>query len=530
MTRAAAGFSVVALVTALCAALYVAFDVGALGCGRSVCADVAASTLTLAWAVLAAAVLGLVVLLARLRLLTRIGALLAAAGLVTLYVRAGGLPTWTAYLAAYAGVAGLVAAALGAGARVERTRPVVLGALVAVLAGGAFAVPRTWFVDATHAAVQPIPPTPATLGTERFRIEAGFGGGLVVEPAGAGFVVLAPNSGRQPPPPVIAYGGDGRERWRYGRRDLEHYSGLSDLAVYDEGRIVVTRFSSRGSDGELIGLDAMTGVVLWTSDDPELLAAFEEENGVRWPLLVHRTFDQWTRFDPRTGAPAWQVPSPVPCRARSPLDPDLVTERRVDSEAWVASVVDCSTPDRVDLRYVALDPDTGAVVRSGPLSGANRLPRGDVRGWSPVLDADVIGVDLFTASNPSPDVPFVDLATGRDVAPPADELRYRADPGSGDYVTTEADTATLHGADGVPRCTFAVPPHAVAWGNLGAQVVIVDRGLRAFDRATCADEGTVALPDVGPLEFAYLETVPGAMLAVLKRDERSRAVIVGYAP
>lgn len=127
MTRAAAGFSVFALVTALCAALYVTFDVGALGCGRSVCADVAASTLTLAWAVLAAAVLGLVVLLARLRLLTRIGALLAAAGLVTLYVRAGGLPTWTAYLAAYAGVAGLVAAALGAGVRVERTRPVVLG-------------------------------------------------------------------------------------------------------------------------------------------------------------------------------------------------------------------------------------------------------------------------------------------------------------------------------------------------------------------------------------------------------------------
>jgi hypothetical protein len=438
-------------------------------------------------------------------------------------------------------LAGVIAALLAtaAFARLSRdsVRLVALGVVVAVIAGAVVTVGAlragddNRFVDGSTAAATDVPPLPSALGGRSFGVTVpdafdadapgtigGKPGHYQIVAAGAGFVVYANHR-------VTAYGADGTERWHYAR------TGQSDvraegISVYDNGATVVVSLGRA-----LVALDAVTGARLWTSTDSEMLEAVGHSADRDVPFLVYRDAESWTRFDTRTGNPAWTVsdPNPATCADR---------EIDADTRSWVVSVARCSSSDGVDIRLVALDPTSGVTQWETTVLHAAPPPPGPQ--GTPVdaiaAAANAVGVFLQFAGVDAPSAPSYANVAQKTVTALPERGYPQPSPGPGDEFVVSDRELTLFGADGTQRCTVSgtvsgvnnrVPGRGAGLSYLvfPHSFVVADRGiqpaLRTFDTTTCAESGSVPSTAV-----EGMVPVPGAVL-VLRRDGQN-LLIDGY--
>ncbi|WP_131812937.1 PQQ-binding-like beta-propeller repeat protein [Mycolicibacterium peregrinum] len=278
--------------------------------------------------------------------------------LVSDYAATQALPAaLAAWVLAVAGCTTLVLAGLplidmGPAHRREWIGGAAVGVVVAALVGGFLlrdANPGRQF-EATVAQEAEAPDLPATfLGNKRFSV--GFDSGLSrnswetaysLQAAGTGFVVREHNG-------VRAYDAEGTERWH-----LLHTGGwqVEGFQVFDDLKTVVVLFSSDAyHSGEVVGLDATTGRQLWRSADLDLFGS----PGVDWIrsgddsglfYLTVQDGDELTRLDSRTGDRLWSVQVPAP------ID-------RIDTRSGIGYLTGSVTGERVQIRYVSLDPETG---------------------------------------------------------------------------------------------------------------------------------------------------------------------------
>ncbi|BBZ15264.1 outer membrane protein assembly factor BamB family protein [Mycobacterium branderi] len=569
------GFGIGSLIAALAVALYTAAVATRSACADSACTRITHLATTLAWVVVAGSAVVLIGLAGTSRTrgpvrvagrwAVRVAAAASGAALWAGYwwsdfparrsEAAGYLPVsmqmWTLPPAVCLGVLGSlgVAVALSPGVR----RPDRLGAVgiivgVVITAGIAVtlmgpALPKgrdSTYLDATTAAPAPVPATPARLGPQRFAKQLdGSAWNRPFESAGAGYVVLQPYHDTSTLA-VVAYDAVGHERWHF-RRAGPGRTRVTDMAVYDHGRVVVAAIEAPNT--MLVGLDALTGAQLWTSSDPTVRAAFGTHDKGRSLFLVARDDQHWTAFNAHTGQQSWQIPDPAHCGpgAREPLDqlrmrgePKL--RWRVDTDTRLATVVDCSTAQQVNLRLFAVDPTTGAVVTDRPVDIANGFTRRDIRAWmaSPVGQLGV-AVQFALRDAPGWALVYLNYDTGRQVDLGKDEPEYTVT--SGDFLTRSAAdgvTVTVRAPDGSPRCTFRLPGrYGVPLAFLSDEILMWDVPkpqqpvIHAFDRTTCQELGRQPTPLLPGQRFEFLRVVAGATLMVLT-DESHQTAIVGY--
>ncbi|WP_445170228.1 outer membrane protein assembly factor BamB family protein [Mycolicibacterium sp. Dal123E01] len=316
-------------------------------------------------------------------------------------------------------------------------------------------------VDATTAAPVPVPALPTALGKEVFRIRAGgqpidsHEARQTVSAAGAGFVMFDRETRT-----IRAFDSAGDERWHY-RRD----GGLEVRSVKGFGNgttlLAGLHHSQTGNRAAVIGLDALTGAVLWVSDDAELRSAyFDGEHDS--PFLVQRRGDQWTAFDPRTGRQIWSVPKPLPCPKSYPLYADT-TERIV-----LLGGCDGNGNDR---RLITMDPATGAVSGSVPVPNPTTIT--DLTSFSMKtagghgVAINFSGVDAAGAAWVSR---YINASTLTQTEFPRARLADSTMPAGDPLLPNSSRGTVLLNADGSPRCTFlpGVGP-ADAQGVLGGE-------------------------------------------------------------
>lgn len=401
-------------------------------------------------------------------------------------------------------------------------------------------------VSASTATAIPVPVWPATLGVQRFEMPwpaaDDYYGLRGPRAAGAGFITLTRREWLSDvPATVTAYDAEGKERWRYARTGP---SGLAiqDFAVYDNGGVVLID-QSDSQTVLVVALDAVSGSVLWTSNDPTLASVFEVPNGQsRSTFLVARMPDRWTAFDPRTGAATWTIPNPVRCPAGpvAPLEslfPHL-PYYVVDGATTLMTINDCSTADRIDLRETAVDPATGKVMRERMVPG---LETADVPGAADRWYAGSEGRDGYTATvtweDRLPDLRlFVDAPTGfhSDMESGTTWATY---PPDGSFLMRYSDTFRQYSGSGQLVCEFrSTTTRYVEIAMLADQILEVDRTdpaqtrLRLFDRSDCKERITVPAP-VTPARHERLgvRVVPGATLFVLEQARRE-GKLYGFAP
>ncbi|OHV03852.1 hypothetical protein BKN37_12850 [Mycobacterium talmoniae] len=263
---------------------------------------------------------------------SRAALLLTAALAVTFY---GYLGSWPAEGAALIAVPGshpvvplgqvswallaLAAALLLAGAvagRGQRRVPwrailsplTALGLIVAVASGcGVVALSGLGAARASTAAPIGIPEIPRTLGDRvAFSLTTGYAGDVV--PAGPGFVMY--NDGA-----LVGYDGtSGQPRWRFPLQLLPNGCGVDDTRSTGTapGAVVVVQCLRRvdwlhgdSKDPLLVGLDAMTGQVLWANDQHWFMQGRAVLSPAGVPVLRG---DDLAMLDTRTGLPRWVRP------------------------------------------------------------------------------------------------------------------------------------------------------------------------------------------------------------------------------
>lgn len=375
-------------------------------------------------------------------------------------------------------------------------------------------------IDATTAAEIPVPALPKTLGTSekftiRFDTPRAHGSRIstVVRAAGPGFAVRTPTG-------VRAFDSAGRERWHYLHTgDPRWY--LEGFGVFDYGTTVVVSLKSEETrSGEAVGLDAMTGRVLWRSNDRSVVGAldrFAENVDIQSnePLLM-LILDPSTlgRIDTRTGRILWRVEVP------SGYTP-------VDSEAGIGYFTNVETGDRIDVHYVSLDPASGDVRFDVIASTFLRSDLGELT--SPKVtspkQAGRNGV-VFTAG--AGRAQYINVLNGR-VFPFDGEVMFPtvlADDSVAETHTFNPYTATWairNQSDGSVHCVL--PKDVIVGGSdwLEDEVLHSDpAGVTAYRRSDCS-KVTPAQPRI---PNGYPLAVPGVLL-VLDLDPAT-LVIRGY--
>jgi hypothetical protein len=446
-----------------------------------------------------------------------------------------GVAAWLLCLAG--AIATLLATTAFARMSRDSVRLVALGVVIAVIAGVVVTIGAVRagddnrFVDGSTAAATGVPALPSALGRRAFGVtvpdafDADPSGAMVGKPghyqiaaAGAGFVV---NTNHR----VTAYGADGTERWHYAR------TGQSDVAVdgisvYDNGATVVVSLGRA-----LVALDAVTGAQLWTTTDARMLEAVGHGADRDVPFLVARDAVSWTRFDTRTGKPAWTVSDPNPAEC---VDGEI----EADTRSWMVSIARCMSAAGADIRLVALDPASGATQWDTTVLHAGPPPQGEQARPLDVIaaPANAVGVFLQLDGFGAPPAPSYANVAQKTVTTLPERGFPQPSPGPGDEFILSDRQLTLFGADGTERCTFSgtvsglanrVPGHGAGLSYLvfPQSFVVADRGLepalRTFDSTTCAEFGSVPATAV-----EGMVPVPGAAL-VLRRDGQN-LVIDGY--
>jgi outer membrane protein assembly factor BamB len=325
-------------------------------------------------------------------------------------------------------------------------------------------------IDVATAEAVPVPPPPIVLGKNLFRVRTGPQQIAREQPAqtvlaaGAGFVVLDDSTSA-----LTAFDATGAARWHYRR-----HGGLrvGHISAYDNGAtLLVALINPARTYGDpdyaaVLGVDALTGALLWTSTDENLVGAATTKD--RTPFLVYRGGKSWTAFDPRTGLRRWSISNPLPCPDDYPNFADT-TER-------IVALSSCN-PDGRDWRVTSVDPSSGSVTGTialpfppGPRLSAPLLtftPAGDsgvfyeFTGFDEVARRDVTVRRYINAST----MAMVDMPLGR--------IPRIHSAGGDPLVQTRAGTALLN-ADGTARCTFAAGSGPLdADSIMGSQVATV---------------------------------------------------------
>ncbi|GJJ18865.1 outer membrane protein assembly factor BamB family protein [Mycolicibacterium mageritense] len=366
--------------------------------------------------------------------------------------------------------------------------------------------------DATTAAGIATPPIPGALGVEkRFALQLDVADEHAVLAAGAGFVARVPDG-------VRAFDSAGQPRWHYLHNGQPRWK-TEFVGVFDDGATVVVGFDSGAHmAGEVVGLDAVTGELLWRTDKMSVALTVDElaSPGATDPAapfyLTVANGSEVARIDTRTGKELWQTRIPYP-HMYLPFD----------THAGIGYFSGEARNTGVDMRYVSLDPQTGTIRFDVPI-GTYRWEDVDGVGWPARINARHAGRDgmVFTDGDGSPQ--FFNAATG-DVAPfDAAEV---LGPGSADEILalTAGQGVTLREAqDGRVRCTIAGAVDVETAGWLGTEVLLGYRdGVSAYRRSDCSAVSTAApRAPAGDIVVA-----PGVVLIVMTSP--GAITVTGYS-
>ncbi|MEZ0364093.1 PQQ-binding-like beta-propeller repeat protein [Mycobacterium sp. pUA109] len=397
------------------------------------------------------------------------------------------------------------------------------------------------YVETTTATAAPIPPPPAALGERKFTLRVSdstggpYGDKWRIQAAGPGFVTYSREQ-------VTAYAADGTQRWHY-RRTGPGNVRVESLHVFDAGQTVVVRL---GYHSVLIGLDAMTGQQLWMSNDAALLDAYDHRRSAEAPFLVSAGGEDhqsttWTRFDTRTGTPLWTIPSPAAaCNSWS-----------ASWQLLVAAFL-CSANKRADIRFVALDPQTGQQQWHTTL--ARDLPYTDADRHADLFEPHTsrAGRDGYVVSYITSWAPRAPTGTAFYVNPGTgivhdlggnNDVADRTLDASPDFITGKSG---LRSPDGQLRCVLDYRPQnvdvtsepGVGIGNEWLGLILADEvvfalwqdsgdhsqnfTLKTFDRNTCALIATLPTP----ARTATLVSAPGVTLVA--RTDDTGTYVDGY--
>lgn len=434
--------------------------------------------------------------------------------------------------------------------------PLLAGVVVAAATGAAAidAGDDTRHIDGVTAAAEPVAGVPDRLGTERYRLtlpkvaDLWSGHADAVLAAGPGFVTFDAAG-------VTAYdGASGAPRWHYRRTHttgpdrapgvpLQSWSAQS----LEDGSVVLARWQQLG----WTAFDALTGRILWRDSDytrdldsaPDGTDAGQLYGSRSTPgYLMISDGDHIARYDARTGARMWSVPTTqLGCPGAYQV-PEVTR-----SAIYRAAVCSQGTRGEKTVVVTALDPGDGKVlarrelamaqaaeesearlVRSGEavvldwrmpdsyawllVTGPDRLTSAPVRRWpsrSPV-EVDATGTEGLTylPDEIAPAVPqcFVtDTTTGLP--------RY---PVPGLYATA-CDDSTVH------RAAFLT--HELVAAQPGRTPQSPDYQVLSWDRVDGAPVTSADLHFSENINSLGVLAVPGAVLVV---GIGAHTEIVGY--
>lgn len=407
-------------------------------------------------------------------------------------------------------------------------------------------------VEASTADATPRAALPAALGKPIFRqlldyrdsARDTWNNAFDIEPAGAGFVLM--HDGR-----LTAYGPAGQERWHYQRARPKEPFGVNAVRVFDDGATIVV-YSGAGrnwlSDSFLVGLDAMTGHQLWTSQDPAIASAYFNDDrsfGSPYYLMTGpKEARTWTRWDTRTGKQLWTIDPPVG-------DCDVEERWRADTASRLVSVVYCGGGNSARIRVVAIDPGTGRPLRElVPLPTLPPTPH-------PVVLTKQTGPEWFTLSYHTTDgdaaaqpLIFINPVTGemRDGPPGRWEVQSPSQPGAFlVLVERKLQPSTqwydsipyLYTSDGIRRCelrldTLGYTPDIAAYASFDTTVLLATVGRRfhygpaliTVDAQTCTT--TTEHDLLQGTAVTSIIRAPGTLLVTQNIEDKFQD-LVGYA-
>ncbi|MFI8978058.1 PQQ-binding-like beta-propeller repeat protein [Nocardia asteroides] len=203
------------------------------------------------------------------------------------------------------------------------------------------------------------PALPARVNAEAYRLELPplnnrpEATGRQVLPAGTGFIVAGVDGLR-------AYdGATGEPRWHYLRRPQSGKRVFAlergSAAVTADRSVVTTRWNGPGFDDRRITFDAVTGEILWTSEQTTDYTSDGEGGRLLDTLtgdtLIVETEREIKGYDARTGARRWSASKSTPdcLRTDTPTEVTATTLYRV---------VRCGSTGRI----IALSASTGDIV------------------------------------------------------------------------------------------------------------------------------------------------------------------------
>lgn len=386
---------------------------------------------------------------------------------------------------------------------------------------------------ATTAAVVAIPDVPTTLGADVAYSIAARSAEFVL-PAGPGFVVPANGA-------IVGHDGStGAERWRFPVDEfptgctltyLKSTGTAEDSVVLAECRrdieILVSRVNEYGTEPFLIGLDAMTGAVLWSSDrgwalrGPALLPS---------GLVPVRRGDDIAALDSRTGALRWQQPiaDDARCDPRETIYalPHAVAYAAKCGKAHAMHVLEANTgSDRtIDLTFMANQPDDlafDAVAADGNVIMVR--VDGFHDGADPLL---AVHTDTGRVETVLPDGAgrAFDVFSARDGQYPGSivqlDTRVRDGESVNLYRVSEGRTVHVSGVDTIER---NIGYTAQRWAQIGDQMVTATAQNAKHDGvlALVNPDGTsTSRPSPCGADSGGLVPVPGATLVLCQRDRR----------
>lgn len=415
---------------------------------------------------------------------------------------------------------------------------VATGVVVALVAGsGVVALAQRGEPRATTAAAIAVPELPATVGADTaYTVAAEHVDGLV--PAGPGFVLVGDGA-------LNAYNGaDGGQRWRF---PLESFpAGCSLWSIRSTGTsadaVVIVECNHDAGYGEprtdpfLVGLDAMTGRLLWTVDK-----GWSLRSRILLPAdtvpVVSSERNELGSLDPRTGAVRWTWSfgeSDEKCSATGyvgALDGHVMytvpcgQPLRVyvfDAVSGAQRVIDWPVPQEFSGEEWTVEPHavegSVAVVRLKQVVGNS----------SAVLSIDTAGgqVELLPVkylsngdSVRAGQYPGPILQTDRGAEP---------EPWLDLYRLSYRSTVRAVGLDTFYGGSYA-PRTSVMWAEVGTEMVTAAAYDAEFNKllASVARDGTVTRrPSPCGQDIGGVMAVPGAVLVVCQRSDGAKTV--GY--
>lgn len=416
---------------------------------------------------------------------------------------------------------------------------VAIGVVVALVAGsGVVALAQRGEPRAVTAAVIAVPELPAAVGADTaYTVAAEHVDWLV--PAGPGFVLVGDGA-------LTAYNGaDGRQRWRF---PLESFpAGCSLTSIRSTGTsadaVVIAQCHHEAAnlreprtDPFLVGLDAMTGQLLWTVG---------KDWSVRSRLLlpadvvpvVDSERNELGSLDPRTGAVRWTWPF-------SEADEKCSDTGYVGAlEGHVMYAVPCGPL----LRVYVFDAVSGAHrVIDGPVP--QEFSDGEWTVEPHAVDVSVAVVRILQVVGNGSAVLSIDTAGGQVEVLPVkylsngDSVRagqypgpiLQTDRGSEPepwldlYRLSDRSTVRAVGLETFSGGSYA-PRTSVMWAEVGTAMVSADAYDREFTKllVSVARDGTVTRrPSPCGDDIGGVMAVPGAVLVVCQRADGARTV--GY--